>query len=63
MDETPSDMPYARRYGILAAIMLGSIMGPIDASTVNVTLPTIAECFAVELSTAQWGSDDISSGH
>jgi EmrB/QacA subfamily drug resistance transporter len=29
-------------------------MGPIDASIVNVTLPTIAQYFNVELSTAQW---------
>jgi EmrB/QacA subfamily drug resistance transporter len=34
--------------------MLGSIMGPIDASILNVTLPTIAEYFGVELSSAQW---------
>ncbi len=45
---------YARRYSILAAIMMGSIMGPIDASIINVTLPTIAESFGVQISTAQW---------
>jgi EmrB/QacA subfamily drug resistance transporter len=45
---------YSRRYSVLAAIMLGSIMGPIDASIVNVTLPTIAQYFDVELSVAQW---------
>jgi EmrB/QacA subfamily drug resistance transporter len=45
----PSD-----RYVILAAIMLGGIMGPIDASIVNVTLPTIAQYFGVGLSAAQW---------
>ncbi len=45
---------YSGRYSILAAVMLGSIMGPIDASIVNVTLPTIAEYFGVELSAAQW---------
>jgi len=42
------------RYIILAAIMLGGIMGPIDASIVNVTLPTIAQYFGVGLSAAQW---------
>jgi len=48
------DVCYSRRYHILFAIMLGSIMGPIDASIVNVTLPTIAQYFHVGLSTAQW---------
>lgn len=45
---------HSRRYVILAAIMLATIMGPIDASIVNVTLPTIADHFGVELSVAQW---------
>jgi len=48
------DEQYSHRYSILGAIMLGSIMGPIDASIVNVTHPTIAEYFSVELSLAQW---------
>jgi len=48
--------PYARRYAILAVVMLSGIMGPIDASIVNVTLPTIAAFFKVGLSTAQWVS-------
>ncbi|MFC2013840.1 MFS transporter [Chloroflexota bacterium] len=48
------DRQYSGHYTILATIMLGSIMGPIDSSIVNVTLPTIAEYFEVELSTAQW---------
>ncbi|HQH22562.1 MAG TPA: MFS transporter [Thermoleophilia bacterium] len=45
---------HGRRYSVLAALMVGSIMGPIDASIVNVTLPTIAQSFAVPLSAAQW---------
>ena len=53
MDEKPVNMR-GRRYSILAAIMLGSIMGPIDASIVNVVLPTITQFFGVQLSTAQW---------
>jgi len=54
MNEQQVDMRYARRYSVLAAIMLGSIMGPIDASIVNVVLPTIAQSFKVDISTAQW---------
>jgi EmrB/QacA subfamily drug resistance transporter len=34
--------------------MLGGIMGPIDASIVNVILPTITQFFNVDISTAQW---------
>jgi EmrB/QacA subfamily drug resistance transporter len=44
----------AGRYSVLAAIMLGSIMGPIDASIVNVVLPTITQSFSVGIATAQW---------
>jgi len=54
MNEKLVDMRYAGRYSVLAAIMLGSIMGPIDASIVNVVLPTITQSFSVGISTAQW---------
>ncbi|MGQ9779737.1 MAG: MFS transporter [Bacillota bacterium] len=52
----PSQMTgiYERRYQVLAAIMLGGIMGPIDASIVNVILPTITSFFGVPIATAQW---------
>ncbi|TDA70323.1 MAG: DHA2 family efflux MFS transporter permease subunit [Clostridia bacterium] len=43
-----------QRYQVLAAIMLGGIMGPIDASIVNVILPTITGFFHAPLATAQW---------
>lgn len=43
-----------QRYQVLAAIMLGGIMGPIDASIVNVILPTITGFFGAPLATAQW---------
>jgi len=45
---------YARRYAILAAVMLGSIMGPLDASIVNIILPTITQFFGTDIATAQW---------
>lgn len=45
---------FIRRYRVLAAVMLGGIMGPIDGSIVNVVLPTISQSFAVGISTAQW---------
>lgn len=54
MTNQSSGVQYSRRYFILVAIMLSTIMGPIDASSVNIILPTIAEHFGVELSVAQW---------
>lgn len=44
----------SRRRAILAAVMLGTILGPIDASIVNVVLPTIARSFSASLAAAQW---------
>lgn len=43
-----------QRYRVLAAVMLGGIMGPIDASIVNVILPTISSFFGASIATAQW---------
>lgn len=41
MNEKSVDVHYVQRYSVLVSIMLGSIMGPIDASIINVILPTI----------------------
>ena len=49
-----------QRYKVLAAVMLGGIMGPIDASIVNVILPTMAEYFHAPIATAQWVPDSPS---
>lgn len=54
MNEKPRPLHYEGRYSVLASIMLGSIMGPIDASIVNVILPTLTQFFGVHISTAQW---------
>ncbi len=43
-----------KRYIVLFAVMLGGIMGPIDASIVNVILPTIAAYFSAPIALAQW---------
>ncbi|MGC8659680.1 MAG: MFS transporter [Desulfomonilaceae bacterium] len=43
-----------KRYLILASVMTGMIMVPIDASMVNVILPTLTEVFHTDISTAQW---------
>ncbi len=54
MNENPVDIDYSKRYSILAAVMVGVIMGPIDASIVNVVLPTIAQYFHVGVASAEW---------
>lgn len=43
-----------KRYAILASVMTGMIMVPIDASMVSVILPTLTEVFQTDMSTAQW---------
>lgn len=50
------DAAYQRRWHILAAVMLGSVMGPLDASIVYIALPVIAGVFAVDPATAGWVS-------
>ncbi len=49
-----SDNQKSSKWLILGAVMLGVIMGPIDASIVNVVLPSIAVHFQVDYSLAQW---------
>ena len=54
MGKVSLDGRYRGRYSILGAVMLGSILGPIDASIVNTILPTITSGFGVGISAAQW---------
>ncbi|HHY94476.1 MAG TPA: MFS transporter [Firmicutes bacterium] len=44
------------RWRILAALLVGGIMGPIDASVVNVSLPVIRQDFGVSLTAVSWVS-------
>ncbi len=44
----------ASKWMILGAVMTGVIMGPIDASIVNVVLPSISRYFNTDYSVAQW---------
>ena len=46
--------PPPRRGAILAAVMAGAILGPIDGSIVNVVLPTLASSFGASLAAVQW---------
>lgn len=54
MKPQPDSSLYTRRYAVLYATMLGSIMVPIDASLVNVILPTITQSFHTQILVAQW---------
>ncbi|AEG19400.1 MFS transporter [Methanobacterium paludis] len=46
--------PYRKSWQILFAIALGSTMVPINASLVNVSLPSITEFFGTSLVTSEW---------
>ncbi len=48
------DTGHPEKYRILAALMAGTMMGPIDSSIVNVILPTITRAFSASLAAAQW---------
>jgi EmrB/QacA subfamily drug resistance transporter len=50
----PNEGGHPRRHAILAVVMLGTILGPIDASIVNVILPTITRSFSASMAAAQW---------
>ena len=44
----------ATKWLILAAVMLGSFMAPLDGSIVNTVLPAITQYFQTDISIAQW---------
>jgi MFS family permease len=50
------DIPLSsrQRFHILLSLMFGILMAPIDASMVNVILPTLTEVFSAEIALAQW---------
>lgn len=47
---------YGRRWSILFALLVGVIMGPLDASIVNVNFPVIAKAFGVGAGMVGWVS-------
>jgi len=49
-----ADPAAAGRTRVLAAVMAGAVLGPIDASIVNVVLPTLAKGFSASLAAVQW---------
>ena len=55
MDRTALVPPdYSRKWLVLAAVMVGTFMGPLDASIVNVALPTLRGAFNVPITSVEW---------
>ena len=48
------DTGHPAKWQILFAVMIGTFMGPLDGSIVNVVNPAIADYFHVEMSLVQW---------
>lgn len=49
-----SELTRGRRMQVISAVALGTFMGPLDASVVNIALPSITNYFAASLSTVEW---------
>lgn len=45
---------YAKKWQILLAVSIGTMMVPLNASIINISLPNIASFFGVSLSVAEW---------
>ncbi|WP_073344076.1 MFS transporter [Caldanaerobius fijiensis] len=51
-----SEKAYKNRYLILSAVLIGSMMGPLDGSVVNIAMPTLQRYFNVDVGTVSWVS-------
>jgi EmrB/QacA subfamily drug resistance transporter len=51
---SPAMTGHPAKWQILIAVMVGSIMGPLDGSIVNTVLPDITRYFDTDISIAQW---------
>ena len=48
------DSPHPRRWWILAAVLMGTLVGTFGSSMVNVALPAIMDAFSIEVNSAVW---------
>lgn len=56
MEEKLRDVAYKNRYMILSAVLIGSMMGPLDGSVVNIAMPTLQKYFNIDVGTVSWVS-------
>lgn len=49
-----SSQAHPKRWWILSAVALGTLMGPVDGSVVNIALPVITRSFGTTLPVAEW---------
>jgi EmrB/QacA subfamily drug resistance transporter len=54
IDAAATEKGLESKWLILIVVMLGSIMGPLDASIVNTVIPSITQFFDAGISIAQW---------
>jgi EmrB/QacA subfamily drug resistance transporter len=45
---------YSRKWWVLATVMVGTFMSPLDGSVVNIALPTLRATFNVPITTVEW---------
>jgi EmrB/QacA subfamily drug resistance transporter len=50
----PVQIDYSRKWWVLAAVMVGTFMSPLDSSIVNVALPTLGKVFNVPITSVEW---------
>ena len=53
-EDEPSPAGHPRRWLILSAVALGTLMGPLDGSIVNIALPAITQSLQAPLTTVEW---------
>jgi MFS family permease len=47
-------IPIQRKWLMLSAVSLGSLMSTLDGSIVNIALPAIQQDFGIDLTTVEW---------
>ncbi len=53
-DASEVESKSSRRWLVLTAVGVGSLLGSLDSSVVNIALPTIRRSFGTEVATAEW---------
>ena len=51
---TDEAVDYSRKWWVLATVMVGTFMSPLDGSVVNIALPTLKATFDVPITTVEW---------